>query len=137
MINRNIALSAALLLGLASLAPQPASAIDFTRIVNRLTGYRDGYNNGNQAQIRSNINVGVSNLQAQISQGIASGKLTPREQADLNFRLNRIERMDATFMADGMYSTGEVNQILSEFNNVNNMLSASLNNRITGGGRYY
>lgn len=135
MTNRNIALSAALLLGFVFVVPQPASAIDFTRIVNRLTGYRDGYS-GNQAQIRSNIDTGVSNLQAQIAQGVESGKLTAQERADLNSQLRRIERLDSTFMADGKYSGDEVNQILAEFNKVNATLSASLNNNFTGNAGY-
>jgi hypothetical protein len=129
MKTRNIAAALVALMGLSSLAVQSASANDLSKILGSLTGYRSGgyINSGNQGQIRANIDTGISNLQNQISLGISSGKLDSVEQADLQARLNRVQDLDNRFSMDGVYTPGEVSQILSEFTNMNNMLTTALN----------
>jgi hypothetical protein len=140
MKTRNIAAALVALMGLSSYAVQSASASDLSRVLGSLTGYRSGgyINSGNQAQIRSNISLGMNNLQNSISQAIAAGQLDSVEQANLRAQLNRIEDMDNSFSADGVYSQSEVSQLLSEFTNMNNSLSVAISTSAGGsiGSRY-
>lgn len=82
----------------------------------------------NQGLIQSNINTGLSRTSSEISSGVASGRLTPSEAATLNAELNRVTSLHNSFMADGGYTNIEVQQILSAFNNMNNLVASYLNN---------
>lgn len=130
MKTNKIAVAAALVLGLSSVALQPASANDLTNLINRLTGYNGVGTNGlagNQGLIQSNMSTGLNNIAAQISSGTSSGQLTIDEQASLSAELNRIRSMNDSFMLGG-YTNDEVNQLLSSLSGLNSMLSSALSN---------
>jgi hypothetical protein len=123
MKDKNVALAIAALMGLSTVALQPASASDLTRILGRLGGGSVNY--GNQAQIQSNIQVGMTNLQTQIQQNVASGRISPIEASNINAEMNRVAAMNNDFLRDGVYSASEVQQMLNQFNNLNTMVSTA------------
>jgi len=130
-MNRKIAVALAAVLGLSSLALQSASANDLTRVLGRL-GLRSGSVNGvNQATIESNIQIGMTNLNNQIQQAQAQGRLSPGAAASLNAQMDRIAQMDASFRIGG-YTGGEVQQLLSEFSRMNDMVANSIGNTTVG-----
>lgn len=141
MKTSKIGLAAAVILGFSSVAMQPASANDITNIINRLGGLNgtgSGQFAGNQAMIQSNIQTGMSNIQAQLSVGVNSGQLTLDEQAAIRAEMSRVQGLNSSFLADGGYTTSEVNQILSAFTGLNNLISSSMSNgsNIAGNGGF-
>lgn len=138
MQTKKIATTLALLVGLSTVALQPASAqSDLNRILDAL-GVRGGGGGSSgfaadQARIRTNITTGLNNIATQISAGITSGQLTIDEQATLNAEFNRVRIMNDSFMADGGYTNAEVSEILAAFSSMNTMISANLNNGLNIG----
>lgn len=139
MNKKNYALAIAALMGCSALGLQPASANDLSNILGRLSGGNVNY--GNQSQIQSNIQVGMTNLQTQIQQAVSTGRMSPIEASNINAEMNRASAMNNDFMRDGVYSASEVQQMLSEFTNLNNMVSAatsgSVNTNVGYGNRGY
>jgi hypothetical protein len=129
MKAKHVAACMAALFGISTVAIAPADAQNLNSILRNL-GLRGGGSSVNEAQVQSNIQVGMNNISNQIQAGIRDGRLTVDEQAMLNAEMNRISNMHSSFSLNG-YTNAEVQEILSAFTNLNNMLSTALNNANT------
>lgn len=121
-MKRKTIISSLVVIGIAALGMQPASAQNFWDTQNYLRQHGSG---GNFAQVSNNINVGLNNVQNQLSGKVASGQLSRYEASMLQSRIQEIAAMSRALGRDGRYSTGEVQQLLSEMNQLNAQLSSS------------
>lgn len=110
-------------IGITVLSLQPASAQSFFDVQNMLRNQFSG--GGNYAQVSNNINIGLSNVQNQLSAKMASGQMSSYEASLLQSRIQEIAAMSRALGADGRFTGGEVQQLLGEMNQLNAQLSAA------------
>jgi hypothetical protein len=132
MRKMRTAAAIAIAIGLSSALVAPAHAqSDIERALRGLLGGRGGSGlAANQGTIQANIQTGLSNISASLNSGVTSGQISLDERASLNAEFNRIQAMHSQFMFDGGYTNNEVQQILSAFSNMNNMIASATNNGI-------
>ncbi|MBA3859456.1 MAG: hypothetical protein C0507_21335 [Cyanobacteria bacterium PR.3.49] len=83
-------------------------------------GYR-GYGYGN------NINSTQAQLQARINNGIASRRLSRSEAQKLQFKLNRINNIEAQMRSSGGLSFRERNNLNRQLTNLRNEINRDMN----------
>lgn len=123
-MKRNTIISSLVAIGIAAIGLQPASAQSFAEMQNFLRAQGSG---GSYAQVSNNINIGLNNVQNQISAKLASGQLSSYDASLLESRIQEVAAMSRALGSDGRYSSGEIQQLLSEMNQLNAQLSSTAN----------
>jgi hypothetical protein len=113
----------------AGLMIPPAEAQNVERLLRDALGLRRGGSGlmPNQVTIQNNVNTGILNLQNQIQADLASGRINAAHAASLQAQLSQIMSLRDQAMMYGGYTSAQVNQILSMFQQMNSQL-ASLQN---------
>jgi hypothetical protein len=135
-MNRTAILSSLVAIGLSAISLQPASAESFKDFQRRMLGFQGGAA-GDYMTISNNMRVGINNAQNQLQSRVASGQMSSYQASMLQNQLRNIDAMTAQMGADRVYSTAEVQQLLSNLQNVNSQIenanSVSLNPMFNGG----
>lgn len=121
-MKRKTIISSLVAIGITAIGLQPASAQSFFEVQNYL---RSQANGGSYAQVSNNINIGLNNIQNQISAKLASGQLSSYDASLLESRIQEVAAMSRALGSDGRFSSGEIQQLLSEMNQLNVQLSAA------------
>ncbi len=109
-------------LGIVAFGLQPANAqgfMDYLRGAVRAQGGVAGDFN----VVNSNMRTGLNNLSAQIQSNQASGQLSYSEAAQMQARLSDLEGQSMNMGADGVYTTAEVQDFLSQLSNLSNQVN--------------
>ena len=121
-MKRNTIISSLVAIGIAAIGLQPASAQSFAEMQNYLRAQSNG---GGYAQVSNNINIGLNNVQNQISAKLASGQLSSYDASMLESRIQEVAAMSRALGSDGRYSSREIQQLLGEMNQLNVQLSSA------------
>lgn len=117
---------------IAMTTPNPAFAIDFDSLVRTFTGGNTGASSSfSQNFIRTNLNAKRTQLETDITSGIASGQLTTDEANDLRADLNKISIDDSSFSADANLTRFETQNLIDQYEAVSRKLNAYLTNSAT------
>jgi len=112
--------------------PSPAFAIDFDSLVRAFTGTNTGATSSySQNFIRTNLNAKRTQLETDITSGIASGQLTTDEATDLRNDLNKISMDDSSFSSDAQLTRYETQNLIDQYEGVSRKLNAYLTNTAT------
>lgn len=127
-MNKNrIFLSSLTAFGLVALSFQPANAQNFLDYLRGIVRSQDGIA-GNYGRIQSNIDMALSNSDARINSGVSSGRINPFEARQLRNQLNNLEAMSRSMGADGLFTTAEVNTIISQTGMLDNRIDTLARN---------
>ena len=114
---------------IAMTTPNPAFAIDFDSLVRTFTGGNTGATSSySQNFIRTNLNAKRTQLETDITSGIASGQLTSDEATDLRNDLNKISIDDSSFSSDANLTKYETQNLLDQYEAVSRKLNTYLTN---------
>jgi len=114
---------------IAMTTPSPAFAIDFDSLVRSFTGGNTGATSSfSQNFIRTNLNAKRTQLETDITSGIASGQLTSDEAADLRNDLNKITMDDSSFSSDANLTRYETQNLIDQYEAASRKLNAYLTN---------
>lgn len=114
---------------IAMTTPSPAFAIDFDSLVRAFTGGNTGATSSySQNFIRTNLNAKRTQLETDITSGIASGQLTTDEANDLRNDLNKISIDDSSFSSDANLTRYETQNLIDQYETVSRKLNAYLTN---------
>ncbi len=117
---------------IAMTTPSPAFAIDFDSLVRAFTGGNTGATSSySQNFIRTNLNAKRTQLETDITSGIASGQLTSDEATDLRNDLNKISMDDSSFSSDANLTRYETQNLIDQYEAASRKLSAYLTNTAT------
>ncbi|MCW5822100.1 MAG: hypothetical protein KIT34_04815 [Cyanobacteria bacterium TGS_CYA1] len=116
----------------AMTTPSPAFAIDFDSLVRAFTGGNTGATSSySQNFIRTNLNAKRTQLETDITSGIASGQLTTDEANDLRNDLNKISIDDSSFSSDANLTRYETQNLIDQYEAVSRKLNTYLTNVAT------
>jgi len=139
-MKRTTFVSSLVAIGIAAIGLQPASAQSFWDIQKRMLGFQGGQA-GDYMQISNNMRVGINNAQNSINNKVSSGQMNGYTASMLQNQLRNIDAMTQQMGADRVYSTSEVQQLLSNLQQVNSQIEASnsfaVNPYLGGGGFGY
>lgn len=110
-----------------------AQSIDFDSLLRTYLGGVGDKNGLTQVVIKNNLQTRQDQLEQQIKAGIASGQITPQEDAELRASLSQFTLTKAQFLADGTLSDGEVQMLLDQLMQISNHIQAYLTNSTTVG----
>ncbi len=119
-MKRKALLTALAVLSITAALPAAAqSPWDYQRDVVRLQGGVGGdYNT-----VNNNMRVGLSNLTNQINSQAASGQISGSQAAMLMSQVRNLENMVMSMGSDRVFSSGEVQQMLADFNALSSQVS--------------
>jgi|AGTN01.2.fsa_nt_gi hypothetical protein len=127
MNKKRLVLSSLAAFGLVALSLQPANAQNFLDYLRGVVRSEGGIA-GNYGQIQSNINMALSNSNARINVGVSNGRINPFEARQLHNELNTLEAMSSSMGRDGIFTTAEVNTIISQTGLLDNRINSFVNN---------
>ena len=81
-----------------------------------------------QQQTQNNINIKQAQLDNEIKQGVASGKLTTAEETELRGEFNNIAQTEAGFLSDNVLNDPETVQLVKELEALENKIKAYVGN---------
>ncbi len=117
---------------IAMTTPSPAFAIDFDSLVRAFTGGNTGATSSySQNFIRTNLNAKRTQLETDITSGIASGQLTSDEATDLRNDLNKISMDDSSFSSDANLTRYETQNLIDQYEAASRKLNTYLTNTAT------
>lgn len=120
-MKRTAIVSGLVAIGLAAISMQPASAESFKDFQRRMLGFQGGAA-GDYMTISNNMRVGINNASNQIQSRVASGQMSTYQASTLQNQLRNIDAMTAQAGADRVFSTAEVQNLLSNLQQVNSQI---------------
>src|SRR5579885_1744873 len=93
----------------------------------RQRAHAEGGVAGDYNTINNNMRNGLHNISNQIQTNQASGKLTPQQAQMLRSQLRDLEAQSRSMGSDGIYTTAEVSNWLSQLSDLSSQVNSAIN----------